>query len=74
MALSTAGTLLLAVNNAEDPPFATLFAANGDNAFEFSCQNQRANRGGRRNPSSWIWIVDRAAVMDEEGSVGRGEQ
>jgi hypothetical protein len=32
MALSTDGTLLLAVNNAEDPPFATLFAANGDNA------------------------------------------
>jgi hypothetical protein len=32
MALSTDGSLLLAVNNAEDPPFATLFAANGDNA------------------------------------------
>lgn len=32
MALTTDGTLLLAANNAEDPPFATLFAANGDNA------------------------------------------
>jgi hypothetical protein len=32
MALTTDGTLLLAANNAEDPPFATLFQANGDNA------------------------------------------
>ncbi|MBV9016756.1 MAG: hypothetical protein JO058_13980 [Alphaproteobacteria bacterium] len=32
MALTTDGTLLLAANNAEDPPFATLFRANGDNA------------------------------------------
>jgi hypothetical protein len=32
MALTTDGTLLLAANNAEDPPYATLFAANGDNA------------------------------------------
>src|SRR5262249_2032709 len=30
MALTTDGTLLLGANNAEDPPFATLFAANGD--------------------------------------------
>jgi len=30
MALTTDGRLLLAVNNAEDPPFATLFTANGD--------------------------------------------
>ena len=30
MALTQDGTLLLAANNAEDPPFATLFAANGD--------------------------------------------
>ena len=30
MALTPDGTLLLAANNAEDPPFATLFAANGD--------------------------------------------
>jgi hypothetical protein len=32
MALTTDGTLLLAANNAEDPPFATLFNANGDAA------------------------------------------
>jgi len=32
MALTTDGTLLLAANNAEDPPFATLFRANGDQA------------------------------------------
>jgi hypothetical protein len=32
MALTTDGKRLLAANNAEDPPFATLFAANGDNA------------------------------------------
>lgn len=32
MALTTDGQLLLAANNADDPPFATLFAANGDNA------------------------------------------
>jgi hypothetical protein len=32
MALTKEGDLLLAANNAEDPPFATLFAANGDNA------------------------------------------
>jgi len=30
MALTTDGELLLGANNAEDPPFATLFAANGD--------------------------------------------
>jgi hypothetical protein len=30
MALTTDGGLLLAANNAEDPPFGTLFAANGD--------------------------------------------
>jgi hypothetical protein len=30
MALTTDGKLLLAANNAEDPPFATLFEANGD--------------------------------------------
>src|SRR5215470_17281200 len=30
MDLTSDGTLLLAANNAEDPPFATLFAANGD--------------------------------------------
>jgi hypothetical protein len=32
MALTTDGKLLLAANNAEDPPFATLFSANGDAA------------------------------------------
>lgn len=32
MALTTDGKLILAANNAEDPPFATLFNANGDNA------------------------------------------
>jgi hypothetical protein len=32
MALTTDGKLLIAANNAEDPPFATLFKANGDNA------------------------------------------
>jgi len=30
MALTTDGKLLLAANNADDPPFATLFVANGD--------------------------------------------
>jgi hypothetical protein len=30
MALTTDGSVLIAVNNAEDPPFATLFTANGD--------------------------------------------
>jgi hypothetical protein len=30
MALTGDGQLLLAANNAEDPPFATLFSANGD--------------------------------------------
>jgi hypothetical protein len=32
MDLSSDGRLLLAANNAEDPPFATLFSANGDDA------------------------------------------
>lgn len=32
MALTTDGNLLLAANNAEDPPFGTLFNANGDRA------------------------------------------
>ena len=31
MALTTDGTMLIAANNAEDPPFATLFGVNGDN-------------------------------------------
>jgi len=34
MALTTDGTRLLAANNVEDPPFATLFAANGDDATD----------------------------------------
>src|SRR5690349_24416111 len=33
MALTSDGELLLAANNAEDPPFATLFRANGDQGF-----------------------------------------
>jgi len=33
MALTTNGRLLLVANNAEDPPFGTLFSANGDDAF-----------------------------------------
>jgi hypothetical protein len=32
MALTSDGNLLIAANNAEDPPFATLFQANGDQA------------------------------------------
>jgi hypothetical protein len=32
MDITTDGQLLLAANNAEDPPFATLFSANGDDA------------------------------------------
>ena len=32
MALTSDGKVLLAANNAEDPPYATLFMANGDNA------------------------------------------
>jgi hypothetical protein len=32
MALTTDGKLLVAANNANDPPFATLFKANGDNS------------------------------------------
>ena len=34
MALTTDGDLLLAANNAEDPPFATLFAVNGNDATD----------------------------------------
>ena len=34
MALTTDGELLLAANNAEDPPYTTLFAANGDDATD----------------------------------------
>jgi hypothetical protein len=33
MALTTDGELLLTVNNADEPPFATLFMANGDRTF-----------------------------------------
>src|SRR5690349_1555063 len=33
MALTSDGELLIAANNAEDPPFATLFRANGDQNF-----------------------------------------
>ena len=33
MALTSDGELLIAANNAEDPPFATLFNANGDRSF-----------------------------------------
>jgi DNA-binding beta-propeller fold protein YncE len=38
MALTTDGRLLLATNNAEDPPYATLFAANGDDATDHTSQ------------------------------------
>ena len=34
MALTTDGELLIAANNAEDPPYATLFAVNGDDATD----------------------------------------
>jgi len=33
MALTTDGEWLLTVNNAEDPPYANLFSANGDRSF-----------------------------------------
>jgi len=33
MAITSDGELLLVANNAEDPPFGTLFAANGDRSF-----------------------------------------
>jgi hypothetical protein len=33
MALTSDGEILIAANNAEDPPFATMFSANGDRAF-----------------------------------------
>jgi hypothetical protein len=36
MALTTDGEMLLAANNAEDPPYATLFAVNGDDATSHS--------------------------------------
>jgi hypothetical protein len=36
MALTSDGRLLLGANNAEDPPFATLFRANGDSATDHS--------------------------------------
>lgn len=36
MALTSDGRLLLAANNAEDPPFATLFRANGDDNTDHS--------------------------------------
>jgi hypothetical protein len=34
MALTSDGEILIAANNAEDPPFATLFAANGDRSYD----------------------------------------
>ncbi|TMH80961.1 MAG: lactonase family protein, partial [Betaproteobacteria bacterium] len=33
MDITSDGELLLVANNAEDPPYATLFAANGDRSF-----------------------------------------
>ena len=39
MALTTDGTLLLVINNAEDPPFGTLIAVNGDNPVNSVTQN-----------------------------------
>ena len=44
MALTTDGKLLLAANNAEDPPFGTLFSANGD-APEQCHHNIREDQG-----------------------------
>jgi hypothetical protein len=43
MAVTTDGKLLLAANNAEDPPFATLFAANGDDANSHTTVIMRIN-------------------------------
>jgi len=41
MALTTDGRLLLAANNAEDPPYATLFAANGDDATDHTSKSTK---------------------------------
>lgn len=73
MALSTDGTLLLAANNAEDPPFATLFAANGDNA-----SNSVSQIGGKievpsaRLPAGFGLSIEQPA-WDEEDRVRQGE-
>ena len=49
MALTTDGKLLLAANNAEDPPFATLFKANGDASTSNVTINQPRSRSTRRS-------------------------
>jgi hypothetical protein len=43
MDVTSDGELLLAANNAEDPPFATLFAANGDRGFNSTSIIMRIN-------------------------------
>jgi hypothetical protein len=43
MDVTSDGRLLLAANNAEDPPFGTLFAANGDDSFNSTSIIMRIN-------------------------------
>ena len=62
MALTTDGKLLLAANNAEDPPFATLFAANGDSAVSNVSSNYQSQRRSDHH-SNWLRPVVGAADL-----------
>lgn len=68
MALTTDGTLLLAVNNAEDPPFATLFAANGDNASNSVAKIRQIEAPSADVPPGFGLSIEQPAWDEERSS------
>ena len=60
MALTTNGKILLAANNAEDPPFATLFAAGGEDCDDIS-MGLRINVDSSLIPSGFGLSIEQPA-------------
>jgi hypothetical protein len=61
MALTTDGRLLLAANNAEDPPYATLFAANGDDATDHTSKSTKITIDPTIMPASFGLSIEQPA-------------
>ena len=82
MALSNDGELLLGANNAEDPPFATLFKANGDNASDstfivrghIEADNTIIPKGFGLSIEQPAWDEERNADRDEDGDKQEGHR
>jgi hypothetical protein len=61
MALTTEGDLLFAANNAEDPPFGTLFAANGDDGAQDNFGHDDHDNPGHHAKSN-VKIITKVSV------------